>query len=45
MLNQVLLAARLWIGQSPLVVIKTSLGSASQLLSKLKGATASHRAR
>lgn len=37
MLNQVLLAARLWIGKSPLVAIKASLGSASQLLSRLKG--------
>ena len=39
MLNQVLLAARFWMGQNPTVAFRESLESASRLLSVLRGLT------
>ena len=39
MLNQVLLAARFWMGQNPSVAFRGSLESASRLLAAFKGFT------
>jgi hypothetical protein len=39
MLNQLLLAARFWLGQTPSVAIRGSLESASRFLSVLKSFT------
>jgi hypothetical protein len=39
MLNQVLLAARFWMGQPPSVALRGSLESASRLLSVFKAFT------
>ena len=44
MLTQLLLVARVWIGQSHLVVVRERLGSGLSLLSGLKRLSPWHRA-